>query len=1128
MPWPSSLPSFMDLVKAIRDESNLHDQIGDLKDQPLDEVLGRINDEFGVDVHGRIHDHLSKPGTRPSPVHKAVVDLASASTVRIVTTNYDHHLSTLFDQRRLERAEYFAPALPVGDDFDGVVYIHGRLDQEPHRLVATDDDFGKAYLTDAWAARFLDRMFAARPVLFVGYSHKDTIMKYLARGLGGRSEKRYAITDDPDSNLWRQLGITPIQSSHADIAPALSDWAARASGGLLGHRARVKALVADQDPTPVPETVSYLESIIGDEHTVRFFTEHARGKLWLQWAATRPEFATLFYPSPDVEAKITHELARWFAENYISDDELSDVALLIVAEANTTPGHDLLFEICRRLAREEWPLPERLRRWLLIVTGSPGTNYTIGFLGSMLRRSSLTDDPDTALFLLDYLTEPIVRPSHQIFGATFEVASRESDVTLKDVWETVFRPALSDHVIRLLDIADRHLRRSDLQLAVANESDRRRPSDWRAAIEHLGVYEINGPLGFLIDVARECIDYLVAGDHPVGYARLDSWAASENILLRRLAVRGWTRRTDKTASEKLEWFLASGWLTAYELRSETTYLVTQAVLSAEPDTVAALIASIVEHSEDDDFAPRRAWSLLASIDASTPHNDAVGQAMTNLAQVHPEIVDRPQPDVTKKQSAWAAAPPTTINELHEKISQDIAATSEAITACEAESSSFDDRDRWESLTGAISETVRNWPEDGFALIDSVGSGHPNIDQAVVRGWSMVELNADLAGEIFVRIAALDLAPILGYVTGPLGGYTYAGSQPPRWFMFDESEQLARRCWEVITADTASGLENSDDPVLEANNHPAGHLARYWVDRLGHLWRNDPDRWDGIPPDISDHLAEMLTGGTKSAEMVEVVFGQQLVFLYEADDDWCRHFLLPRFEWTNEDQARRSWEGYLSHGGWAKELPTEGFLANIVAATNHREKLSTRRAHGLSTLIARIALDGDIDPRELMKDLVRASSTDAHVAWTEAIGMQLRSLEPDMVESQWDTWMRDYVSSRISSVPRKLDPREATAIAYWLLFLGDSMAAAIELLLKSQVAGIDTHSLFFHDLTDLRIEQAPHQVAQLVRQLLESTSGSFHYLMDLKRIYAKLKALGVPEDTLHGICEAAMRLSIELE
>jgi hypothetical protein len=294
---------FKDLVREIRNASNLAGVFtdDDLDVQPLDEILGKVNDDYKVDVHQRIYELVSRPGSRPSPLHKAVVNLASASTVRLVTTNYDHHLSTLLDGQEVH--EYLAPAVPMGDDFTGVVYIHGRLDQERRRLIATDDDFGKAYLNDAWAARFLDRMFGEYPVLFVGYSHNDTIMKYLARGLGGRSEKRYVLTEDTDITFWRRLGITTVHCLRSDQPKVLNDWATRSSEGLLGSRSRVKDLVAGQDPSPVPEAASFLETILSDKDTVRFFCEYARGTAWLQWAEGRPEFATLFYPSPHVDAE---------------------------------------------------------------------------------------------------------------------------------------------------------------------------------------------------------------------------------------------------------------------------------------------------------------------------------------------------------------------------------------------------------------------------------------------------------------------------------------------------------------------------------------------------------------------------------------------------------------------------------------------------------------------------------------------------------------------------------------------------------------------------------------------------------------------------------------------------------
>lgn len=48
-------------------------------------------------------------------------------------------------------------------------------------MVLTDADFGRAYLTEGWARRFLVEVFRQYTVLFVGYSHSDVVMNYLAR-----------------------------------------------------------------------------------------------------------------------------------------------------------------------------------------------------------------------------------------------------------------------------------------------------------------------------------------------------------------------------------------------------------------------------------------------------------------------------------------------------------------------------------------------------------------------------------------------------------------------------------------------------------------------------------------------------------------------------------------------------------------------------------------------------------------------------------------------------------------------------------------------------------------------------------------------------------------------------------
>ena len=148
--------------------------------------------------------------SRPNRLHEAIIDLANAGPpVRIVTTNYDLQLSSVLTARGIQVEESMGPALPMGDDFSGLVYLHGSLRQEHRLLVVTDADFGRAYLTDAWAARFLERMFATYTVLFIGYSHNDIVMSYLARALPADSA-RFVLTSEPGAPHWRRLRVQPV------------------------------------------------------------------------------------------------------------------------------------------------------------------------------------------------------------------------------------------------------------------------------------------------------------------------------------------------------------------------------------------------------------------------------------------------------------------------------------------------------------------------------------------------------------------------------------------------------------------------------------------------------------------------------------------------------------------------------------------------------------------------------------------------------------------------------------------------------------------------------------------------------------------------------------------------------
>src|SRR5690606_13653130 len=244
-----------------------------------DVFLGDLAD-MGVNVHALVAKAIDSPASAPNRLHHAIMSLAAVHPpLRVVTTNYDKHLEIAARVDHLDVDIFRAPALPMGDDFTGVIHLHGALGQHPRHLVVTDTDFGHAYLREAWAARFLERMFSAFTVLFIGYSHGDVVMQYLARSLG-REGKRFVCTHDGDDPAWRQYGLTPVaydavDGSHAALPTFMARWAELSAMGHTQHRMRIADLVAAGPPT-IPEEVSYLDEALEHPERIRYFVERAR------------------------------------------------------------------------------------------------------------------------------------------------------------------------------------------------------------------------------------------------------------------------------------------------------------------------------------------------------------------------------------------------------------------------------------------------------------------------------------------------------------------------------------------------------------------------------------------------------------------------------------------------------------------------------------------------------------------------------------------------------------------------------------------------------------------------------------------------------------------------------------
>ena len=183
----------------------------------------------------------------PAPIHRALMKLAvRGSVATIVTTNFECLLQTSGGRRNPRPLTYSLGAMPRpsrGNDFAGVLHIHGVLSPDPSRtseIVVTDRDFGEYYLRRRVVPDFIYDAARLYNLVLVGYSANDAPMRYLLNAVAADGNRftdlkeRFTFfgMDDPFDQVeledWRGRGITPIPYSnvdgHSQLLRTLERW----------------------------------------------------------------------------------------------------------------------------------------------------------------------------------------------------------------------------------------------------------------------------------------------------------------------------------------------------------------------------------------------------------------------------------------------------------------------------------------------------------------------------------------------------------------------------------------------------------------------------------------------------------------------------------------------------------------------------------------------------------------------------------------------------------------------------------------------------------------------------------------------------------------------------------------
>jgi len=267
--YAAGLPGFADLVSKIYplvgDRSNsLEDQA--LKKKSYDTVLDLLENRIGFHPVRKAVWEILRPDLslkNAAVFHQALIELSRSrnGNFRLVTTNFDRIFEEIRKSQNFSFPTHSAPLLPVPKKsrWDGLVYLHGLLPEEfdpsdCKKLVYTSGDFGRAYLIERWAARFVSELFRTYTVCFVGYSINDPILRYMMdaiaadQALGEKSPKPYAFADfgykigqkEQIADEWHAKHVTPIlyevkrSGSHHILTKTVQKWSQTYRDGIQG------------------------------------------------------------------------------------------------------------------------------------------------------------------------------------------------------------------------------------------------------------------------------------------------------------------------------------------------------------------------------------------------------------------------------------------------------------------------------------------------------------------------------------------------------------------------------------------------------------------------------------------------------------------------------------------------------------------------------------------------------------------------------------------------------------------------------------------------------------------------------------------------------------------------------
>ena len=971
----SDLPSFAGLVEHVYAANHIEPDTVEneaRENKALDKALGLLerDDRLGAQaVRRTVIERLSAPPSGELSVHKALIDLSrNEKGVRLITTNFDDR----FVEAGLDRESVdSAPKLPLPKphSWSSLVHLHGRIapNENGANLVLTAADFGRAYLTERWAARFVTELFREFTVVFVGYSVGDPVMSYMVdalaaeRAKGARFATAYAFADTDASEAdgskvrdgWRAKNVEPIlydrRDGHRLLTDTLIEWAGVRKDPFYARSRIAINEMARMPDDPVAERVVWA---LDDPVAARALAEEPpvvdEDEFWKleKWLDVFTERGLLWCDAGDVEPGASDQgpAVMRLVDNGLRSENPNNLDMTrrflsvwlaghlhvpqLLAWALRNGGHlhpHLRQEVQRRLAAKDLIIPERLRLlWTVLLDQKP-TDPLRG-LWTSKRYPAATSDAERRRIedevIASITPRLMVRPGPPLGLAFRQYAARRPPplspiercghfkltIGEKDVWHGV-RELLKDP-----DVLSRHAEtltgHLELALSLGEEDDQVYPNSilYRPSIASHGQNSDHDRWTYLIDLVRDSYFAVARAERRRSDNLLLRWAQSRRALFTRLVLHALTEnpKSDIRLARNLLIGGRKPGLWELEMHREVLRFFRLAGKRLPRGLRTEIVRAI--------HAGPKAKKGLG------PYGDLERLRHQQTLLLHKLSVSGAKLDKKSRAFADQAAPGADVDDEREEF---------LVWHGEGRLVGDDEFAPRDLVEGSVADVVAALEEErisqdglrGLVILKRIkvvsalrrlakqGIWPAGYWQGFLRHLAEPREGKGQSAKLCDHVAGiLAQAPVelFSEIGSAVAGFVSRLAEEYGIDREDDFRLLWTKNWpgrEVVEP----ALVELGDPLTIALNHPTGKLAEA---ALARLRKYEPEMGAGLPGAVRQYFDTI--GEDPGEQLGRVMLATRLHYLFAVDPDWATQHLISRLDPDQSQEAASLWSAY----GWS--------------------------------------------------------------------------------------------------------------------------------------------------------------------------------------------------------------------